>query len=95
MSVRRVQPEVLFDERPDVKFKDADLIGGGALPGSELFPDDPSQRLFQRLSLPLHELSQGDVDQGLVITTTCRVDLILEPLNEVVVEPDRDSRLPG
>jgi hypothetical protein len=41
----------------------------------------------------VHVLSQSGVDEGLVITAARRVDLILEPLEEVLVEADRDAGL--
>jgi hypothetical protein len=66
--------------------------GGSACP--ELLSDDPPQRLLQRLPFSFDVLSQGIIEKGLIITAARRMNLVFEPLNEIVVETDRDTGLP-
>src|SRR5512138_1043459 len=50
--------------------------------------------VLQRFLVRFDMLTQGIVDQGLVIATTGRMDLLPEPSEYVVIDPDRDSCFP-
>jgi hypothetical protein len=67
--------------------------GRDGLTRAELLSDNPPQRLLERLTLPVHILSQSDIDQSLVVTTTGCMDLALEPLNEVIIQANGDTSL--
>jgi len=51
----------------------------------------PSQRFLEGFVRPSHVLAQRSIDQGLVVAASCRLDLRLEPLDDIVVESDRPS----
>jgi hypothetical protein len=60
---------------------------------AELLSDDSPQRLLKRLTLPVHIVSQGEIDQSLVVTATGCMDLTLEPVKEIVVQTNGDASL--
>jgi len=64
-----------------------------ALARVELLSDNPPERLLERLTLPVHMLSQSGIDQSLVITATGCMHLALEPFDEVIVQADGDTSL--
>jgi hypothetical protein len=70
------------------------VAGRAGSAGSELLSDDPPQSLLQRLPFPSYVLPQGVVEKSLVISTTRSMDLVFEPLDEIVVEANRDAGLP-
>jgi hypothetical protein len=74
------------------------LGGGGtgspaSLARSELLSDHSPERLLERLTLPVHVLSQSDIDESLVVTAAGCMDLPLEPFDEVIVQTNGDASL--
>jgi hypothetical protein len=61
----------------------------------KLFAQHTPQGLLERFGRATDVFAQCGVDQGLVITAPRRVYFSLEPLQHVVVEPNRDSSLAG
>jgi hypothetical protein len=53
------------------------------------------QSRFQRLMLPIHETAQRQVDTRLVVTASRIVNLLTKPVQNVIVQPNRDPRLSG
>src|SRR5712692_2977154 len=60
---------------------------------AELFPDHPAQRRFQRLLSAPDVLSQRLVDQSLIVTSASPIHLLAKPVQNIIIQPDRDSGL--
>ena len=61
---------------------------------AEFLPDDAAQRGLQRLLNPANVLPKSIVDQALIVAAAGTVHLLPKPVKKIVIEPDRDSRLP-
>lgn len=61
---------------------------------AQFLANDAPQGVLEELSPPLDILSEGLIDEHLLVAASSGVDLVLEPLEEIIVEADGDSRLP-
>src|SRR5262249_26777824 len=59
----------------------------------EFFPDDAAQRGLQRFVRTANVLSQSVVDQALIVAAASPIHLPPEPIQNVIVDPDGNSRL--
>ena len=60
---------------------------------AEFFTDDAAQERLQTLFPLLDAASEGVVDHGLVAASSLGIDLGTEPVEHLVVQPDRDPGL--
>lgn len=67
----------------------------GSLPLSQLLLHDAPDDDLQRLLLDSHLRAESIVDEGLVAAAAGCLDALSEEVQEVVVEPDGDTRLAG
>lgn len=63
--------------------------------GVEFLSDDSPESLLERLLLMRDVVPKGAVEQGLVVAAAGQLDLGLEPVHDLPVEPDRDPDLVG
>lgn len=59
-----------------------------------LFPDNPSARVLPWLALSAHEIPQREVNQALIVAAARSVHFVAEPVQNVLIQPDGDTRLP-
>ena len=59
---------------------------------AQFLADDSPQSVLQGLSPSVDVLPQGGVDEARIVAASGGLDLVLEPLQDVVVEADRDPR---
>jgi len=60
---------------------------------AQLFPDDPPQIGLQSFSSPPDMVLEGIVDHGLVAAAASSIDLPSKPIEDLIIEPDRNAGL--
>jgi len=60
---------------------------------AELFADDAAKSGLQWLLRASNVLPQSVVDQTLIVTAAGPIHLLTKPVEDIVIEPDGDSRL--
>src|SRR5260370_379360 len=60
---------------------------------AQLFPHHPSQYSFQRFLRAPDVRAQRLVDQVLITSTARIIDLLAEPVQNIIIQPDRNARL--
>jgi hypothetical protein len=65
------------------------------LSAAKLLSNNAAQDGFERLLLIPNEQAEGVIDPSLIAPSPSRVSLTTEPLENVVIEADRDASLAG
>ena len=60
----------------------------------QLLPEDFSKNLLERLALVRDECPEGVIDERLVAPSARVIDLRSEPIQQIIVQTDRDPGLP-
>lgn len=59
----------------------------------EFLTDHDTERVFQVMVPALDEFAEGSVHETLVVAAACGMNLLSEPPEQVIIDPDRDSSL--
>jgi len=64
----------------------------GLFPAPQLFSNNATQEFFQGFLGRVDVVVQGAIDQRLITTATGPMSLLAKPLQDIIVETDRDPR---
>src|SRR5262245_39445427 len=85
---------VHIENAVDCPLKGVDLRS--SLSGAAKFVSNRSpQSRLQGLLLPAHETAQRLVNKRLVVSASCVINLLTKPVQNVIIQPDRDPGFSG